>query len=83
MKLVAVQQESIVISRNQTCEFLMMDRVPVYLEVEAMGLPYPCKIVCKPSSKRYGYTEQQQNIIAEHMVIYISNKTKNPSARNH
>ena len=59
MKLVAVQQESIVISRNQNSEFLMMDRVPVYLEVDALGLPHPCKIVCKPNSKRYGYTEQQ------------------------
>lgn len=61
----------------------MMDRVPVYLEIEAAGLPFPCKIVCKPNYNKYGYSEAAQSMISQHMVIYVSNKTKNPSARNH
>ena len=61
----------------------MMDRVPAYLEIEAAGMPFPCKIVLKPNARRYGYSEAVQNLVAQHVVIYVSTKTKNPSARNH
>ena len=48
MKPVAVKKESIKISRNAVNEFLMMDRVPVYLEINALGLPYPARILIRP-----------------------------------
>ena len=64
MKLVAVQQESISIAKNLPQGFVMMDRVPVYLEIEAATMPYPCKIVLKPNSRRYGYSEVVQHLVA-------------------
>ena len=64
MKLVAVQQESISIAKNLPQGFVMMDRVPAYLELEAAGMPYPCKIVLRPNYRRYGYSEAVQHVVA-------------------
>ena len=48
MKLVAVQQDSIAISKGTMSHFQMMDRVPVFLEVNAQGMPHPAKITIRP-----------------------------------
>lgn len=60
----------------------MMDRVPVYLEIDASNMPFPCKIIMRPNYKKFGYTDQMMNFISNNMVIYLSTKTKNPSKRN-
>jgi len=82
MKLVSAQQESITISKNLPQYFTMMDRVPVYLEIDAANLPFPCKILMRPNYKKHGYTSEQMEQIAANTVIYLSTKTKNPSERN-
>lgn len=53
MKLVAVQQQSIGIPKNNPSGFMIMDRVPVYLEIDAANMPHPCKIVIRPQARRY------------------------------
>jgi len=60
----------------------MIDRVPIYLEIDAATMPYPCKILLRPNFKKYGYSKQDQDIIGSNMVCYFSTKTKNPSDRN-
>lgn len=82
MQLVAVQQESIPIQKNIPQHFVMMDRVPVFLEIDGANMPFPCKIIMRPNYKKFGYTEQMMNFICNNMVIYVSTKTKNPSRRN-
>ena len=82
IKLVAVQQESISISRNSMSQFLMLDRVPVFLEIDAKMLPYPAKIILRPNVKKCGYSEAVQKIIESNMTIHISTQTKNPNNRN-
>ena len=59
----------------------MMDRVPVYLEIDAGHMPHPCKIVIKPQARRYPV--EICEVVANHMMIYVSTKTKNPCERNH
>ena len=61
----------------------MMDRVPLYLEIDAVNMPHPCKILLRPNYKRFGYSEEVLKLIAQHTYIYVSTKTKNPSKRNH
>jgi proteasome lid subunit RPN8/RPN11 len=58
-----------------------MDRVPVFLEIDAANMPHPCKILLRPAARRY--PEAVCNLIQQNMAIYISTKTKNPSERNH
>jgi len=81
MKLVAVQQDSVSIPKGLPQGFVMMDRVPTYLEIEAAGMPFPCKIVLRPAGRKY--SEAVCNLIAQNMVVYLSTKTKNPGERNH
>ena len=81
MKLVAVQQESVSIPKGLPQGFVMMDRVPTYLEIEAAGMPFPCKIVLRPAPRKY--SDAVANLIAQNMVVYLSTKTKNPGERNH
>lgn len=62
----------------------MMDRVPVFLEINASGMPYPAKIMLRADAKK-----NQTNInylngaITNKMKVYLSTKTKNPSAKNY
>jgi hypothetical protein len=81
MKLIAVQQESVVISRGLPQSFVMMDRVPVFLEIDAANMPYPCKIVMRPVARIY--SEEEANFVAKNMVVYVSSQTKNPAERNY
>ena len=76
MKLVAVQQDSIPIPKAIPQGFVMMDRVPVYLEIDAAGMPFPCRIIMRPEKNKY--SEGVDKLIAQNMVIYLSTKTKNP-----
>jgi hypothetical protein len=82
MKLMAVQQESLVLSRSSPTPFLIMDRVPVFLEVEAAQMPFPLKVFIRPN-KRFGYSESVVTLIKNSVSIFISNKTKCPSNRSH
>ena len=59
----------------------MMDRVPVYLEIDAAGMPHPCKIIMRPAARRY--SDAVCNLVQQNMAIYLSTKTKNPCERNH
>jgi len=34
----------------------MLDRVPVYLEIDGQNMPYPCKILLRPNFKKYNYS---------------------------
>lgn len=61
----------------------MLDRVPTFLEIDAHGLPFPCKVSLRPNAKKYGYTDAQLNLILNNMHVYVSTRTKNPSNRNH
>ena len=60
----------------------MMDRVPVFLEIDAKMIPYPAKIIMRPNIKKYGYSETAQKIIESNMTIFCSTQTKNPNIRN-
>ena len=60
----------------------MMDRVPVFLEIDAKMIPYPAKIIMKPNVKKYGYSDSVQKIIESNMTIFLSTQTKNPNIRN-
>ena len=59
-----------------------MDRVPVFLEIDAKMIPYPAKIIMRPNIKKYGYSETAQKIIESNMTIFCSTQTKNPNIRN-
>ena len=90
LKLVAVQQESIAVSKNTISQLTVMDRVPVYLELESKNMPTPCQIRLFPiiSAKQLapsgpGSALNLAQIITNNVVVYISTETKNPSERNH
>ena len=84
MKLVAVQQESLQINKGSPQPFLMMDRVPVYLEVNATGMPHPAKITIRADPTRNDGlpTDTRNQIVAQNVSIFVSTQTKNPSQRN-
>lgn len=84
MKLVAVQQESQQIAKGLPQAFLMMDRVPVYLEVAATGMPHPAKITIRADPKRNNGLplETLNQIVARNVHIFVSTQTKNPSQRS-
>lgn len=90
LKLVAVQQESIAVSKNTLSQFTVMDRVPVYLELESKNMPAPCQIRLFPviSARQLapsgpGSAQNLAQTITSNMVVYLSTETKNPSERNH
>jgi hypothetical protein len=83
MKLMAVQQESISIPKLVPSQFLLIDRVPTFLEIDAAQMPFPCKILMRPNYKRYGYSPAVLHLISNNMTVYLSTRTKNPSSRNH
>ena len=84
MKLVAVQQESIIIAKGSVQTFLMMDRVPVYLEIPATNMPHPGKLTIRADPKRNkGIPADVLNqIVQQNVTIYLSTQTKNPGQRN-
>lgn len=62
----------------------MMDRVPVFLEINATGMPHPARITIRPDpNNTMGIPLATLNQIASNYVkIYASTITKNPSNRN-
>ena len=61
----------------------MMDRVPVYLEVNASGMPYPAKIMLRADPKKnLSNINYLNGAIANNMKVYLSMKTKNPGPKN-
>lgn len=83
MKLMAVQQESIAIPKLVATSFILIDRVPVFLEIDAAQMPFPCKILLRPHYKKHGYSPAVLHLISNNLTIYLSTRTKNPSSRNH
>lgn len=63
--------------------FLLIDRVPVFLEIDAAQMPFPCKILLRPHYKKHGYSPGILHLISNNLTIYLSTRTKNPSSRNH
>lgn len=81
MKLVEVQQKSILIQKNLPQHFVVMDRIPIYLEIDAALMPFPCKVLIRPNYRKFGYSEKMVELVMQHLVVYASTTTKNPSAR--
>ena len=81
MKLVEVQQKSILIQKNMPQHFVVMDRIPIYLELDAAYMPFPCKISMRPNRRKFGYSDKMVELVMQHLVVYASTTTKNPSAR--
>lgn len=62
----------------------MMDRVPIYLEINASGMPYPAKIMLRADPKKSLTNINYLNgAIANNMKVYLSMKTKNPGPKNY
>jgi hypothetical protein len=82
MKLVSVNAETLTISKNIAQTFKMLDRVPLFLEIDAANMPFPCKIFLRPNFKKHGYSKEDQDLIMGNLEAFLSTKTKNPSNRN-
>ena len=68
--------------KNKPQPFVIMDRVPVYLEIDASQLQFPSKIFVRPNIEvEPFYNEAAVNLIQSKIKVFISTKTKNPCER--
>lgn len=57
MKLNSNKVETVVIPKNTLLDIVIMDRLPVFLEIDSQTMPFPCKIILKPNYKKVNYSE--------------------------